>query len=143
MWRILFPVCISGFSITRENSAMSESVIPLCNASELLEGGRAVSFDVVHGGETCRAFAIRYEGNAHAYLNRCSHVAMELDFQPDRFFDDSGRWLLCATHGAAYKPDSGECAGGPCRGGLVKIALSERDGVVHWHTAWNLQPLAF
>jgi hypothetical protein len=25
----------------------------------------------------------------------------------------------------------------------VKIALSERDGVVHWHTAWNLQPLAF
>ncbi len=79
----------------------------------------------------------------HAYLNRCSHVAMELDFQPDRFFDDSGQWLLCATHGAVYRPDTGECAGGPCRGGLVKIALSERDGVVHWHTAWNLQPLAF
>ncbi|PZQ59404.1 MAG: 2Fe-2S ferredoxin, partial [Variovorax paradoxus] len=31
----------------------------------------------------------------------------------------------------------------PCRGGLVKIELSERDGVVHWHTAWNLQPLQF
>jgi len=25
----------------------------------------------------------------------------------------------------------------------VKVALSEDDGVVHWHTDWNLQPLAF
>lgn len=120
-----------------------EEPIPLCNASDLIEGGRAVPFDVVYGGETCRAFAVRFEGQPHAYLNRCSHVAMELDFQPDRFFDDSGQWLLCATHGAVYKPDTGECAGGPCRGGLVKIALSERDGVVRWHTAWNLHPLTF
>ena len=79
----------------------------------------------------------------HAYLNRCTHVAMEMDWQPNRFFDDTGRWLLCATHGAVYEPDTGACAGGPCRGGLVKIALSERDGVVHWHTACNLQPVAF
>ena len=120
-----------------------EAPIPLCNATDLAEGGRAVPFDVVYGGETCRAFAVRFEGQPHAYLNRCSHVAMELDFQPDRFFDDSGQWLLCATHGAVYKPDTGECAGGPCRGGLVKIVLSERDGVVHWHTAWNLHPLTF
>ncbi|REV42115.1 Rieske (2Fe-2S) protein, partial [Mycobacterium tuberculosis] len=48
-----------------------------------------------------------------------------------------------ATHGAVYRPDTGECAGGPCRGGLVKIALSEHDGVVHWHTGWNLHPLTF
>jgi len=25
----------------------------------------------------------------------------------------------------------------------VKIEISERDGVVHWHTAWNLKPLVF
>lgn len=117
--------------------------VPLCNSHDLAEGGRAVGFDVVYGGQTCRAFAIRFEGRVHAYLNRCTHVAMEMDYQENRFFDDTGQWLLCATHGAAYRPDSGECAGGPCRGGLVKIALSERDGVVRWHTAWNLQPLQF
>src|SRR6478735_5042840 len=98
-----------------------EERIPLCNAADLVEGSLAVPFDVVYGGETCRAFAIRFEGQPHAFLNRCSHVAMELDF----------------------KPDTGECAGGPCRGGLVKIALSEHDGVVHWHTGWNLHPLTF
>jgi nitrite reductase/ring-hydroxylating ferredoxin subunit len=118
-------------------------VIPLCHSADLTEGDRAVPFDVVYAGQTCRAFAIRFEGQPQAYLNRCTHVAMEMDFQPDQFFDASGRWLLCATHGAAYAPDTGECAGGPCRGGLVKITLSEAEGVVHWHTAYNLKPFEF
>ena len=39
-----------------------EESIPLCNASDLVEGGRAVPFDVIYGGETCRAFAVRFEG---------------------------------------------------------------------------------
>lgn len=117
--------------------------IPLCSADDLVEGGDAVPFDVVYEGRTCRAFAIRFEGQAHAYLNRCMHVAMEMDFQPNRFFDASGRWLICATHGATYRPDTGACAGGPCRGGLIRIALSEQDGRLHWHTDPNLQPLDF
>jgi nitrite reductase/ring-hydroxylating ferredoxin subunit len=121
---------------------MSEA-IPLCDATDLAEGGLAVAFDVVYAGQSCRAFAIRFEGVAHAYLNRCSHLPMEMDYQPDRFFDPSGRWLICATHGAEYKPDTGECAGGPCRGGLVKIKVSERDGVVRWHTAPDLKHLIF
>ena len=121
----------------------ASSAIALCNAADLQEGGLAVSFDVEYGGQTCRAFAIRFEGQVHAYLNRCTHVAMEMDFQEGRFFDDSGRWLLCATHGAAYAPDTGECAGGPCQGGLVRIELSEFDGVVHWHPTYLLKPLAF
>ena len=117
--------------------------IPLCSASELVDGGRAVPFDVVYAGAICRGFAVRFQGVPRAYLNRCSHVAMEMDFQPDRFFDDGGRWLMCATHGAIYAPHTGECAGGPCRGGLVKITLSESGGVVRWHTDWNLHPMAF
>jgi nitrite reductase/ring-hydroxylating ferredoxin subunit len=122
---------------------MQEDRIPLCNASELVEAGPAVPFDVVFGGQTCRAFAVRWKGAPHAYLNRCTHVAMEMDWQPGQFFDDSGQWLLCSTHGAVYRPDTGQCAGGPCRGGLVKIGLSEQDGVVHWHTAFNLKPVEF
>jgi len=117
--------------------------LPLCNSSELGDGGLAVAFDVVFAGETCRAFAIRHAGRVHAYLNRCAHVAMEMDWQPNHFFDDTGRWLLCSTHGAVYRPDTGACAGGPCRGGLVKITLTEQEGVVHWHTAPNLQPIEF
>lgn len=117
--------------------------IPLCNSADLQEGSLAVPFDVVYGGQTLRAFAIRFEGQPHAYLNRCTHVAMELDYQPNRVFDDTGQWLLCATHGAVFKPDTGDCSGGPCRGGLVKVQMSEHDGVVHWHTTHALKPLEF
>ena len=98
-----------------------EAAVPLCNSADLVNGGRAVPFDIVYAGQTCRAFAIRFQGQVHAYLNRCTHVAMEMD----------------------YQPDTGACSGGPCRGGLVKIDLSEQDGVVHWHTAYNLKPLEF
>ena len=122
---------------------MDEQAIPLCSSQDLQDSGLAVPFDVVYAGRTCRAFAVRFEGQVQAYLNRCTHVAMEMDFQPDRFFDTEGRWLLCATHGATYSPQTGECVGGPCRGGLVKINLSESQGVVHWHTAYNLKPLEF
>jgi len=118
-------------------------LIPLCNSADLLDSGLAVPFDVVYQGMTCRAFAVRFNDKPHAYLNRCSHVAMEMDYQPNRFFDITGQWLICATHGAMYAPDSGECRGGPCRGGLVKISLTEMDGVVHWHTEHNLQPVEF
>lgn len=118
-------------------------VLDLCASTDLIDGGLAVGFDVHFAGQSSRAFAIRYQGVVHAYLNRCSHVPMEMDYQPGRFFDDTGHWLLCATHGAAYQPSTGRCAGGSCRGGLVKIALSEGEGRVRWHTAHNLQPVEF
>ena len=121
---------------------MSEA-IALCNSRLLENGGLAVSFDVIYHGHACRAFAVRYDNRAYAYLNRCSHVPMEMDYQPDRFFDMTGHWLICATHGATYHPETGACQGGPCQGGLVRINLEERDGVVHWHTAHNLKPVEF
>jgi nitrite reductase/ring-hydroxylating ferredoxin subunit len=125
------------------NPHEGDALQALCNGCDLVEGGNAVPFDVVHAGQSCRAFAIRFQGRAHAYLNRCTHVAMEMDWQPNRFFDDSGQWLLCATHGAVYEPTSGACSGGPCRGGLVRVPLIERDGVVFWQAQYPFQPLIF
>lgn len=125
-------------------NATSDSVaIALCNAADLRNGAEAVPFDVLYYGRACRGFAIRFQDQAYAYLNRCAHVPMEMDYQPNQFFDSTGQWLLCATHGALYSPQTGACRGGPCRGGLVPIALSEHDGVVHWHTSHHLKPLEF
>lgn len=122
---------------------MDNETIALCNSQYLTNGGLAVPFDVVFAGQTSRAFAIRFQGRAYAYLNRCTHVAMEMDYQPNHFFDDSGQWLICATHGATYRPDTGQCSGGPCKGGLTPIDLTEKEQIVHWHTAYNLKPIEF
>lgn len=116
---------------------------PLCNSRDLADGGEACPFDVTYQGQTCRAFAIRYQGQVHAYLNRCSHVAMEMDWRPNHFFDLTGHHLVCASHGALFQPDTGRCVGGPGRGPLVKIDVAEHDGVVFWRSQYNLQPIAF
>ncbi len=45
-----------------------------------------------------------------------------------QFFETSGLYLMCATHGAIYEPDTGKCVGGPCRGGrLASDQVDERD----------------
>jgi nitrite reductase/ring-hydroxylating ferredoxin subunit len=124
-------------------SAQDEAPVALCNSRDLVDGGLAQPFDLVYGGQTCRAFAIRWRGQVRAFLNRCSHVAMEMDWQPNRFFDDTGQWLVCASHGATYRPDTGACAGGPCRGGLIQITVSEAQGVVFWHPTYIAKPLEF
>ncbi len=142
MGQQVIPIVPSGTSAAA-NPQLAGQRVALCNSQDLVNGAVAVPFDVVHAGLTSRAFAIRFDGVVHAYLNRCTHVAMEMDWQPNQFFDDTGQWLLCSTHGAAYLPATGECGGGPCQGGLVKITLSEVAGVVYWHTAYNLKALEF
>lgn len=110
----------------------------ICASSDLVDAGPGVRFDTCVRGEPTAAFAVRHEGRVHAYLNRCAHVAMELDWLPGAFFDAEGRDLICSTHGAVYSASSGKCLGGPCSGGsLVKLAVEERDGVVVIEEASN------
>ena len=115
----------------------------ICASGALQDGGDGVRFTVRRGEVDLPAFVVRHGGAVHAYINRCAHVPIELDWLPGRFFDSSRHFLICATHGAMYRPDTGACDGGPCRGGLIKIGLEESDGVVRWHTDRNTQPLDF
>jgi nitrite reductase/ring-hydroxylating ferredoxin subunit len=105
----------------------------ICQSGALEEAGRGVRFEVEYFGMAAPAFAVRKDGQVHGYLNRCAHVAMELDWQEGVFFDLSGRDLLCSTHGAVYDAASGRCLGGPCnRSPLVKLRVEERDGNVYF-----------
>jgi nitrite reductase/ring-hydroxylating ferredoxin subunit len=111
---------------------MAEDQRLICASSALEEGGRGVRFSVQRSGEAVPAFAIRYDGVARAYVNRCAHVPVELDWIEGEFFDLSGLYLVCATHGAAYRPDTGRCVAGPCTGrGLKPLVVEERDGGVY------------
>lgn len=103
----------------------------ICRSSDLKERGRGIRFSVTRRGEIAPTFIIRFEGKAHAYLNRCAHRSLELDWNEGDFFDAFGQHLLCATHAARYAPATGTCIGGPCGGaGLVKLAVSEANGTV-------------
>lgn len=103
----------------------------VCGSDALCDGGDGVRFDVPAAQEPLSAFVVRSEGAVRGYLNQCRHVPVELDWQPGRFFDDTGLYLVCSTHGAMYRASDGRCAGGPCRGqGLIALQVAEADGVV-------------
>ena len=42
----------------------------------------------------------------YGYLNRCPHIGIGLNFQPDVFMDLTQRYLLCANHGALFENPS-------------------------------------
>ncbi|MGA8004848.1 MAG: Rieske 2Fe-2S domain-containing protein [Burkholderiales bacterium] len=103
----------------------------ICDAGALVESGRGVRFEVDYFGEPTPAFVVRFAGTLRGYLNRCSHVALELDWREGEFFGADGRDLICSAHGAVYDPASGACRGGPCNGApLVPLRVSERDGKI-------------
>jgi nitrite reductase/ring-hydroxylating ferredoxin subunit len=105
----------------------------ICASAALREAGLGVRFEVEYFGQPAPAFVIRKDGRVHGYLNRCAHVAMELDWQEGVFFDSGGHDLICSTHGAVYDPRSGQCLGGPCnRTPLVKLRFEEREGGVYF-----------
>jgi len=105
----------------------------ICASAALEDSGKGVRFDIEYFGEPAPAFVVRYAGRVYGYLNRCAHVAMELDWRAAEFFDLERRDLICSTHGAIYAADSGRCLGGPCGGTpLVRLRIEERGGQVYF-----------
>ncbi|MBX6393617.1 MAG: Rieske 2Fe-2S domain-containing protein [Burkholderiales bacterium] len=110
---------------------MAASARVICASEALVDGGAGVRFSIERDGRTLSAFAVRHNGAVRAYLNRCAHVGIELDWQPGQFFDPETGMLMCATHGALYDPATGVCRAGPCVGGrLIPVPVVERDGLV-------------
>lgn len=109
---------------------MSEKQV-VCASALLTEKGRGHRFYVKIGVRTLPAFVIRHKGAPRAYLNQCAHMSVELDWQEGEFFDTDKNYLMCATHGALYYPDTGACAYGRCdRRGLIAIEVSETGGEI-------------
>jgi nitrite reductase/ring-hydroxylating ferredoxin subunit len=97
-----------------------------------LRPGETKKFLLQAGDEEIEGFLVNYAGELHAYVNRCRHVPMSLDWVENQFFTEDGRFLQCATHGAYYRPETGECvAGPPCGRSLFRITLRvEGDEIV-------------
>lgn len=126
-------------------SAGERLAVRVCAAGDLVDGGAGVRRDARYLDGDAVVFFVRYDGQVYGYLNRCAHVPMELDWVEGQFFESSGLYLMCATHGAIYAPDTGRCVGGPCRGARLRpVQVEERDTpegrTVFWLPDEDLQP---
>ncbi|QFT56191.1 Rieske (2Fe-2S) protein [Microbulbifer sp. THAF38] len=88
----------------------------LCRYDELTEGqSKGFSLGDTAAG-TDNVFAVMKGGEVFAYKNTCPHRSINLDWQEDQFLDPDGALIQCASHGALFTIETGECIAGPCTG---------------------------
>jgi nitrite reductase/ring-hydroxylating ferredoxin subunit len=101
----------------------------LCQLTTIPDGGAAT----VHVESSTGGFELvltRQGGHVAAFHNECPHAGRRLDWAPGQFLIENGL-LVCAAHGATFRVESGQCAGGPCRGvGLRAVPVEVIDGEV-------------
>ena len=101
--------------------------VPIVRLSEL-RPGETRGFELEVDGLPDSGFVVRLgSGDLLAYVNRCRHANLPLDWGDDRFLDESGK-LACRAHGARFEPEDGRCFEGPCWGKQLRPVKVELDG---------------
>ncbi|MEZ5523375.1 MAG: Rieske (2Fe-2S) protein [Pseudomonadales bacterium] len=95
---------------------------PLCHIDEI-EEGKTRGFEL---GDL-KLFALKKNGAIYLYENRCPHLGLNLEFQPDDFLNYDETYIQCSTHGAMFALETGECVLGPCKGDTLKDIPFELD----------------
>ena len=108
--------------------ALQEKVVrTLCQLADIPDGASR-GFAPAPGGFT-GLFAVRRGDQAFVYVNACPHLGVGLDWAPDDFLTRDGTRIVCATHGAEFAIETGQCVEGPCRGDhLETVPVTIEDG---------------
>jgi nitrite reductase/ring-hydroxylating ferredoxin subunit len=76
-------------------------------------------------------FVVRKGALVRAYVNECPHARHPLDWNLGQVFDPSRELLVCASHGAKFRPEDGVCVDGPCLGKvLTEVGIDTAGGNV-------------
>ena len=105
--------------------------IRLCRVEDLA-GVEARAFDVALPGVDHGVVVVPHMGTYRAYLNRCPHRGLPLNWLPDRFLDAAGRHLQCSNHAALFDIVDGRCVAGPCVGDRLTAVRVVRRGDELW-----------
>ena len=89
-------------------------------------------FEIGEGDWPFRGFVVRQGDGVYAYQNFCAHVGHPLNWSPNTFLTKDKTAIICASHGATYQIDTGNCFAGPGSGGsLRKVDVAIRDGIIY------------
>jgi len=80
-------------------------------------------------------FVVKHQDTVYAYQNKCPHLGIPLNWQPDEFMSMDSEHIQCSTHGALFRPDNGHCIVGPCSGqNLTSFTLEQSSDNKLWLT---------
>jgi nitrite reductase/ring-hydroxylating ferredoxin subunit len=90
----------------------------LCTLAEIPpKGAREIVFG--EGHDSFCVLVLRSADGLRAYRNRCAHVPIPLNYEPDQFHVLENDVLMCAHPGAMYRIADGFCFDGPCEGATM------------------------
>ncbi|MHB1871385.1 MAG: Rieske (2Fe-2S) protein [Steroidobacteraceae bacterium] len=102
----------------------------ICRLADLQETG-ARAFRLGGGDWPLRGFVVRCGTAVRGYVNHCPHAGHPLDLRPHHFLTPDRALIVCASHGALFDKESGQCIAGPCPGRPLRaIALNVTDGLI-------------
>ncbi|MFN3521292.1 MAG: Rieske (2Fe-2S) protein [Phenylobacterium sp.] len=93
--------------------------LDLCALDDLADPG-ARGFRFRAGEALFAGFVVRQGGTVAGYVDSCPHAGWPLAALDDRYLTRDGRHLLCAGHGALFRPLDGLCTAGPCAGQALR-----------------------
>lgn len=105
--------------------------VAVCDLDDLADRD-AATFTVDGAAGPRRIVLVRRDGDVFAYLNRCPHEGIPLDWGTvARLVDRDCHHLICHAHSAYFEIEDGFCVEGPCAGdSLEAVAVTVRDGRV-------------
>ena len=95
------------------NPAQPPPGVRLCALADIPDPG-AKGFVFRSGEALFAGFVVRKDGAVRGFVDRCPHTGTPLAVFADRYLTRDRDLLLCATHGALFRPGDGVCVAGPC-----------------------------
>jgi len=104
----------------------------ICAVSDI-PNRRARGFElvrIVDGAEKpWPIFVVRWDRQVFAYVNRCPHNNVNLDWETNQFLEPGTKTIVCGKHGSLFELATGKCIDGPCLGkDLAPVQVSVLDG---------------
>ncbi len=107
---------------------MSESVcLPFVVTDIADPGSQAFILELETG--TLEGFAVRKGRHIVAYLNRCPHMGVCLNWGENGFLNYDETLIQCSMHGALFTIEEGRCLWGPCRGEVLDRLVLETNAI--------------
>jgi nitrite reductase/ring-hydroxylating ferredoxin subunit len=101
----------------------------LCTLDDVPDGGARVIDTTDSSGTSKPVIVVRRGANVWAYVNRCPHFSVPLDYEPGLVHCYRAQVLMCAHHSAIFRFEDGRCIEGPCAGAsLDAVAVVVDEG---------------
>jgi nitrite reductase/ring-hydroxylating ferredoxin subunit len=100
----------------------------LCHQHEIIENQpRDFDIDIETLHDINSVVLLRHDNQLYCYQNRCPHLGIPLNWQPDDFLSIEKTHIQCSTHGALFNFTDGQCIMGPCNGDQLTPLTIECD----------------